>query len=127
MTSPYKRRRPSLVLNFWIYRRLIALAVVLGLLLWFVVINNAQVTIFFPFGLGQISSTAGIVVLLGAAAGSLATALIGTIVLALRRYRSGISGVDGDFAGPTLPDDRPPTDYAAKTGDGFPDKDWPGG
>ena len=52
MASPYKRRRPSLVRNFWVYRKLIALAMVLGLMLWFIWANNAPVTVSFPFRLG---------------------------------------------------------------------------
>ena len=81
MSSPYKRRRPSLIRNFWVYRWMVAAAVVLGLLLGFVFINSAPVTVYFPFGLGQISSTAGVVVLLGALAGSVLTVLVGTVVL----------------------------------------------
>ena len=36
MASPYKRRRPSLVRNFWVYRRVVGLAMALGLMLWFI-------------------------------------------------------------------------------------------
>jgi uncharacterized integral membrane protein len=115
----YKRRRPSLVRNLWVYRRLVAAALVLGLLLWFVVINSAPVTVYFPFKLGEISSTAGIIVLLGAAAGSIITALVMTIVLAVRRYKSGAGDAGGFDPEATLPEERPPTDYAAKTGEGF--------
>ena len=122
MTSPYKRRRPSLVRNLWVYRRLVLAAVVLGLLLWFIVINNQPVTVYFPFRLGQISSTSGVILLLGALAGSLATALIGTIVFAWRYYKGGRGGgAEGDS---TLPEDRPPSDYAAKTPEGFSDAPW---
>jgi uncharacterized integral membrane protein len=124
MASPYKRRRPSLIRNLWVYRRLVVAAMVLGLLLWFVVINSAPVTVYFPFRLGQISSSTGIVILLGAMAGSVITALVMTIVLALRRLKSQGSGYGDDPGGATLPDDRPPTDYAAKTGEGFSDADW---
>ena len=53
-SSPYKRRRPSIVRNFWVYRRLVGLAVVLGLMLWFIWANNAPVTVAFPFGLGTL-------------------------------------------------------------------------
>lgn len=123
----YKRRRPSLVRNLWVYRRLVVAALVLGLLLWFVVINSTPVTVYFPFKLGAISSTAGIIVLLGAAAGSIITALVMTIVLAVRRYKSGSGDVGGFDPEPTLPEERPPTDYAAKTGEGFGDAPWPGG
>ena len=60
MASPYKRRRKrSLIRNLWVYRRLVALAVVVGLLLWFVLTNNERVTIAFPFRLGSFQSTTG--------------------------------------------------------------------
>ena len=60
MTSPYKRRKPSILRNFWVYRWLVMVAVVLGLLLWFVWTNNEKVTIAFPFRLGQVTSTTGL-------------------------------------------------------------------
>ena len=52
MAYQYKRRRPSIVRNFWVYRRLIGSAVLLGLMLWFIWANDAAVTVAFPFGLG---------------------------------------------------------------------------
>ncbi|HEX8202077.1 MAG TPA: hypothetical protein VF590_16500, partial [Isosphaeraceae bacterium] len=85
--NPYRRRRPSLILNLWIYRYLVAAALVLGLLLWFVWINNAAVTVFFPFGLGQLNSTAGVVILLSALAGSVVTLLVVALLMALRKIR----------------------------------------
>jgi uncharacterized integral membrane protein len=124
MASPYKRRKPSLIRNLWVYRRLVLAAVVLGLLLSFIVINNQPVTIYFPFRLGQISSTAGLILLLGAASGALITALVGTLFFAWRYYKGARSGPGGDEGGSSLPDDRPPTDYAAKTTEGFSDAPW---
>jgi uncharacterized integral membrane protein len=124
MASPYKRRRPSLIRNLWVYRRLVLAAIVLGLLLWFIVINNQPVTVFFPFRLGQLSSTSGVIILLGALAGSLVTALIGTIVFAWRYYKGSRSGPGEGGGDATLPEDRPPTDYAAKTTEGFSDAPW---
>jgi uncharacterized integral membrane protein len=112
--SPYKGRKPSIVRNFWIYRRLIALACVLGLMLWFVWANDAQVTVSFPFGLGALTSRLGLVILLSALVGSVVTALGMTVYLALRR----VQGVPARGAVPDsnpLPDDLPPPDYAAKT------------
>src|ERR1700712_3189339 len=89
MASPYyKRRRRSLVRNLWVYRRLVAVAVVLGLILWFILTNNERVTIAFPFGLGRFQSTTGLVILLSAMVGSLATALLMTLIWALRRSRT---------------------------------------
>ena len=89
MASPYKRRRPSIVRNFWVYRRLVGLAMVLGLMLWFIWANDAAVTVAFPFGLGTLESTTGLVILLSALVGSVMTALTMTLVLAWRRVRSG--------------------------------------
>lgn len=124
--SPYKRRRPSLVRNFWVYRRMVLLALVLGLTLWFIVINSTPVDVTFPFGLGVIRTRSGLAILMGAVAGSLATALTGTIVWAMRRRRHR----DPEAAGRDIPagwsEDRPPPDYAAKTPEGFPDTEWPG-
>jgi uncharacterized integral membrane protein len=111
------------VRNFWVYRRLIALAMVLGLMLWFIWANNTPVTIAFPFGLGKYTSTTGWVILLSAVVGSLATALLFTVILAVRSLRGSESRMEESGA-PTLPDDRPPADYAAKTTDGFPESRW---
>jgi uncharacterized integral membrane protein len=119
MTSPYKRRRPSLIRNFWVYRRLVLLAVVLGVLLWFMWINSTPVTVVFPFKLATITSTTGTVILLSALGGSLMTALVMTVIRALHARRAG-GDVADEMDGPTYPDDRPPTDYAAKTTEGFP-------
>ena len=40
MPYEYKRRRPSIIRNFWVYRRLIGTAVLLGLMLWFIWAND---------------------------------------------------------------------------------------
>jgi uncharacterized integral membrane protein len=120
MPSPYyKRRKRSLVRNLWVYRRLVALAVVVGLLLWFVLTNNERVTIAFPFGLGNFQSTTGLVILLSAMVGSLLTALTMTLLWALRKAR--VERDEAPEKSPRSPDadDLPPPDYAAKTGDGL--------
>lgn len=124
--SPYyKRRRRSLIRNLWVYRRLVALAIVLGLMLWFVLTNNEQVHIAFPFGLGTFRSTTGLVILLSAAVGGLATGLALTVYWAVRtRGRLG-PDESGEVADPAvvrssgLLDDLPPPNYAARTGDGL--------
>jgi uncharacterized integral membrane protein len=121
--SPYKGRKPSIVRNFWIYRRLIALAFVLGLMLWFIWANDATVTVAFPFGLGVLTSTTGLVILLSALVGSVVTALAMTLFWTLRRAQGTPAKPDEDVATP-LPDDRPPSDYAAKTTEGFPQSRW---
>lgn len=125
MTSPYKRRRPALLRNAWVYRQLIAAAVTLGVMLWFILINNTTVSVAFPFGLGKIESTLGLLILLSAAAGSLFTVLVGGIVLATRKFRRpGGRTTDDDLDPSAIPDDRPPTDYAAKTTEGFSGTPW---
>src|SRR5579864_7460992 len=121
MASPYKRRRPSLVRNLWIYRKLVLLAMVLGLMLWFIWANNAAVTVEFPFGLGRLSSTVGLVSLLSAVVGAAVTALATAVVVTFRRIQSARD--EGD-AQAILDDHRPPPDYAAKTPDGLSDPKW---
>ena len=113
----YKRRRRSLVRNLWVYRRLVALAIVLGLILWFVVTNNQPVSIAFPFGLGPFPSTTGLVILLSVMVGSLATALVLALYWAVRKSRFERDEVPGPGRS-AVDDDLPPPDYAAKTGEG---------
>jgi uncharacterized integral membrane protein len=123
MPYEYKRRKPSIIRNFWVYRRLIGTAVLLGLMLWFIAVNNKQVTVAFPFGLGELNSTTGIVILLSALVGSLATILVTTVIFAVRRIRR--TQTPQDPAKPTeFVADRPPPDYAAKTAEGFSNAHW---
>ena len=82
MAYQYKRRRRSLIRNFWVYRRLIGSAVLLGIMLWFIWANNTAVTVAFPFRLGHLNSSLGMVILLSAVFGSLVTFLIMTVVMA---------------------------------------------
>ena len=124
--SPYKRRRPSLVKNFWVYRRMVGLAVLLGLLLWFIVINNQPVVVYLPFGIGEIATRSGLAILLGVLCGSLTTALGMTIFWAVRRQKNRGEGAKESSGSSEWHEDRPPADYAAKTPQGFPDPDWPG-
>ena len=123
MGSPYKRRKPALLRNFWVYRYLIVAAMVLGVMLWFILINNTPVTVTFPFRLGQVQSTAGLLMLLSALTGSVVTALIVTLLLTVRKLRSPREDSESDAA-PGLTGERPPTDYAAKTTEGFSDAPW---
>lgn len=122
MAYQYKRRRPSIIRNFWIYRRLIGSAAILGVLLWFIWVNDAPVTVAFPFRLGTFGSTVGVIILLSALAGSLITILVMTVFFALRRIRNPHNPPDPREAEDL--DDRPPSDYASKTEDGFPDPKW---
>jgi uncharacterized integral membrane protein len=123
MAYQYKRRRPSIIRNFWVYRRLIGTAMLLGVMLWFIWANGDPATVAFPFGLGKLSSTVGIVILLSALVGSVMTILATTVFFALRRLRSTSPPQD-----PPNPSDssvdRPPPDYAAKTTEGFPNAHW---
>jgi uncharacterized integral membrane protein len=123
MAYEYKRRRPSIIRNFWVYRRLIGTAMLLGLMLWFIWANDAQVTVAFPFGLGKLTSTTGVVILMSALVGSVATILVTTLIFAIRRIRT--TQTPHDPPSPTdAVNDRPPPDYAAKTTEGFPNAHW---
>ena len=124
MTSPYKRRKPSLIRNLWVYRHLIVVAFALGVLLWFVVINNVEVQVFFPFGLGSLTSSTGIIILLGALFGSLLTLLALGFLYALRRLKAGHRPADQEREAGHLDDDLPPSDYAAKSPEGLDDAPW---
>ena len=122
MAYQYKRRRPSIIRNFWVYRRLIGTAFLLGVMLWFIWANGSEATVAFPFGLA-IKSSLGIVILLSALVGSLATVLVTTLIIALRRLRGAHTPQDPPNPS-NLNDDRPPPDYAAKTREGFPNAHW---
>ena len=128
MGSPYKRRRSAgLVRNLWVYRRLVLAAFLAGLLLWFILVNNQAVEVRFPFGFGPMKTSLGMAILLSAMVGSVVTLLVATIVMTMRRFRRG-SGRDADHDADSdpaaLPEDRPPSDYAAKAKEGFPDSEW---
>ena len=123
MPYEYKRRKPSIIRNLWVYRRLIGTAVLLGLMLWFIWENDEKVTVAFPFGLGKLASTTGVVILLSALVGSLATILVTTVFFAIRRIRNPQNPHDPPSPTETA-SDLPPPDYAAKTTDGFPNAHW---
>ena len=80
MAYQYKRLRPSIIRNLWVYRRLVGSAILLGLMLWFIWANDTPVTVAFPFRLGHLDSALGVVILLSAVVGSLMTVLILTVV-----------------------------------------------
>ena len=124
MSSPYRRRKPSLIRNFWIYRYVIAAAFVLGVLLWFIATNSAPVQVVFPFGLGTIASTAGLTLLLGAVAGSLLTLLALGVVFGLRRLKARPASSELEKEAGVFDDDLPPSDYAANAPEGFDDAPW---
>lgn len=124
MTSPYKRRKPSLIRNFWLYRHVIAIAFVLGVLLWFVVSNNARVEVSFPFGMGSLSSSTGIIILLSAMAGSLLTMLAMGVLYALRRLKAGVESAEFEKDRVMFDDELPPSDYASKAPEGFDQSFW---
>ena len=113
MKDSARRHRASNPLrSLWMSRKLIAAAVVLGVLLWFILINNQQVTLYFPFGFGKAQASIGIVVLLSALAGSLITGLLTAFFWAWRRYRPG-NRPPGEAPPPgDLPEEQPPVDLA---------------
>ena len=123
MAYQYKRIRPSIIRNLWVYRRLVGSAILLGLMLWFIWANDTPVTVAFPFRLGNLSSTLGVVILLSAIVGSLTTVLIMTVVWTKRKIRGPQSSPVAPHA-TEMADDRPPADYAAKTTEGFPGTPW---
>lgn len=123
MASPYKRRRPSIIRNLWVYRRVVLAAMVMGLMLWFIWANGETVTVSFPFGLGKFTSRTGLVILLSALVGSLITALFFTMFFAVKRIQATNTKEGNEISSPA-PDDRPPADYAAKTAEGFDDARW---
>lgn len=122
MASPYRRRRPSILRNFWVYRRLVLVALVLGLLLWFIWANNEKVTVAFPFRLGQVTSSVGVIILASALVGSVATLLVTTLYGAIRARRASRSADTLDKGRPD--DELPPPDYAARTGEGLSGSRW---
>jgi uncharacterized integral membrane protein len=123
MAYEYKRRRPSILRNLWVYRRLVLAAILLGVMLWFIMANSAPATVEFPFGLGKLTSSVGVVSLMSALVGSVVTMLVTTLILAIRRIRRTQTSPDPPHP-PDPADDRPPADYAAKTADGFPNAHW---
>jgi hypothetical protein len=96
---------------------------VLGLMLWFIWANNAPVSVAFPFRLGTLQSTTGLVILLSALVGSLATALTMTIWYAWVKVRT--TGPSPGKPEPAPEDhDLPPPDYAAKASELPPEHHW---
>ena len=125
MPYEYKRRRPSIIRNFWVYRRLIGTAVVLGVMLWFIMVNHEQVTVHFPFGLGTLTSTSGIIMLLSALVGAVVAILITTVILTIRRMRRTQNPQRPlQILHATTPTNDRPLDYAAKTREGFSNAHW---
>jgi uncharacterized integral membrane protein len=117
------KRRVSIFRNLWVYRRLIGSAILLGLMLWFILVNNAPVTVAFPFGLGHLNSSLGVVILLSAVFGSLIAILVMTVIVAARRIRGPKDSPDS-LSNKDLKEDRPPADYGAKTPEGFSGARW---
>ena len=124
MSSPYKRRRSAgFIRNLWVYRRLVLAAILTGLMLWFILMNNTPVEVWFPFNFGPLKTSSGMAILLGAVAGSVVTVLVMTIVRTLRKFRHG-TGHDAAPDSNAIPEDRPPSDYASKAKEGFRNSDW---
>ena len=77
---------PRMIRNLWIYRRVIALAVLVGIGLWFVASHRDDVRVQFPF-VGEIHSWSGVVMLVSAALGAAITWLVMTFRFTLREAR----------------------------------------
>ena len=77
---------PRMIRNIWIYRSVIALAVLLGIICGFVLSNREEVDVRFPF-IGTVRSWAGVLILVSAALGSAATWVIMTFRSTLVRAR----------------------------------------
>ncbi len=121
MSQQHPSKR-NILRTLWISRRLVAAALLVGTLLWFILTNNQNVTVYMPFGLGQVGSSVGIIVLASALVGAAASALILTVAWALRRYHYNPK-TQGEVT-QHIPTDRPPDDYAAQTREGFSDAPW---
>ena len=124
MPYEYKRRRPSIIRNFWVYRRLIGTAVLLGLMLWFIMVNHEQVTVALSVRPGQVDQHER---------NCHALECLGR--LGRRRFWSRPSSLPSGGCGarkirkipPRTTDvdaERPPADYAAKTTEGFSNAHW---
>ena len=95
MRGKNRRHRSSNPLRtLWMAKKLIAAAVVLGILLWFVLTNNQQVTLYFPFKIGNAKASIGVVVLVSAGIGALITGLLGTFFWAWHRYLPGKTAIE---------------------------------
>ncbi len=77
---------PQMIRNLWIYRRLLGLAVLLGVVLFFVVSNRATVDVTFPL-IGKFESSVGLVMLASAALGAVVTWLVMTFRHAWREAK----------------------------------------
>jgi uncharacterized integral membrane protein len=109
---------PKMLRNLWVYRRLLALALMLGIALYFVAKNNTQVKVAFPF-LGEIDSTSGIVMLTSAALGAVACWLVMTFRRALREARGKLAEPEQAKL-PASPEHRRGTESEAKKTEGLP-------
>jgi uncharacterized integral membrane protein len=87
----------QMIRNLWIYRRLIALIVLFGVAMGFVFSNREEVTVKFPL-LGAIRSWSGIVMLVSAALGAVATWLVMTFRVTLREAREQSRHTDAGHA-----------------------------
>jgi uncharacterized integral membrane protein len=123
------RKAPKFLRNLWVSRRLVLASVVLGVLLWFIVINNQPATVYFPFALGQSTASIGVIVLLSAIVGSFITGLVMTIIWAWKRYRLAAKAADATAASADPPaiaqgPDFPPAVNAIGTSDSFSGARW---
>jgi uncharacterized integral membrane protein len=114
-----------LIQTAWRHRKLVILAVVIGILLWFIVANRTHVVVVLPFWLGTFETTSGLAMLFGALAGSAVTILAIGAIWTIRRTREPSEAVTAGDKPPMIDDELPPPDYASRTTEGFPDTGWP--
>jgi uncharacterized integral membrane protein len=93
---------PQMIRNLWIYRRVIALAVLLGVIGGFVWANKDPLEVRFPL-LGKIQSSAGVVMLVSVALGAAGTWL----VMMIRRTLQSAHEARGEPAHRVAPDPPP--------------------
>ncbi len=78
---------PRMIRNLWIYRTVIGLAILLGVVASFVISNRQEVDVKFPL-LGTVHSWSGIVMLVSAALGAAGTWLVMKFRVTLREARA---------------------------------------
>lgn len=141
-TSRYTRKRPSVVRTLWTNRHLLVAFFMIVTLVWFMIVNDVEVAVSFPLGLGGVTATSGMLVLGSFLSGAVTGVLAFAGILAWRKLRGGDSRGTAEDEAPTLKEksrddfgssrrsadreeeDLPPPDYAAKTPEGFSSARW---
>jgi uncharacterized integral membrane protein len=113
-----------LIQTAWHHRKLVVLAVAVGVLLWFIVANRTEVVVVLPFWLGSFETRSGLAMLFGALAGAIVTLLAIGATWTIRRAREAPEARPLTEKPPWVDDELPPPDYAARTPEGFSDTGW---